>query len=71
MYLLSVCSGINLSTLCVPLIYGGVVPLQECIDAIWNWAFDFMGVHLSNCPVGIHFQGNAAGSIVLQVRGVI
>ena len=28
-----------------------------------------MGIHLSNCPVGIHFQGGAAGSLVIQVRG--
>ena len=37
-----------------------------CLDLIWDWQFVLMGLNLANCPTGVHFQGNIAGSVIIQ-----
>lgn len=35
---------------------------------IWNWLFSFIGLQVSNCPVGIQFSGNAGALIVADSK---
>lgn len=37
----------------------------QCLNLFWNWAFAFVGLNLTGCPVGIQFTGGAAGSLML------
>jgi len=36
-----------------------------CVNHFWNWQMVWVGASFSNCPVGIAFHGNAAGSILM------
>jgi glucan 1,3-beta-glucosidase len=37
----------------------------SCINQIWNWLSVFVGVSVSNCPIGVQFCGNSDGSMAL------
>lgn len=37
----------------------------NCIQLIWDWTWAFVGMNLSNCPVGIQFNDNSDGSLLL------
>lgn len=39
--------------------------VSNCIYFYWNWAFTFVDLHLSNCPVGIFAQTTSLGSLML------
>eukprot|EP01064_Diplonema_japonicum_P036859 TRINITY_DN8453_c0_g2_i2.p1 TRINITY_DN8453_c0_g2~~TRINITY_DN8453_c0_g2_i2.p1 ORF type:complete len:665 (+),score=169.02 TRINITY_DN8453_c0_g2_i2:393-2387(+) len=34
------------------------------IQILWNWVFTFIGLEMTNCPVGIQYQGTAGGLVV-------
>ena len=38
---------------------------QACINQNWDWISAWVGLTLSNCPIGIQFAGNADGSILV------
>ena len=39
---------------------------QNCINQIWDWQYSYMGMSLSNCPIGISFCGGSDGSMILM-----
>jgi glucan 1,3-beta-glucosidase len=38
---------------------------QNCINQIWDWQYSYVGMSLSNCPIGISFCGANDGSMIL------
>jgi len=40
-------------------------PSSACVNVFWNWVWAFLGLSIADCPVGIDFQGGAAGSLML------
>jgi glucan 1,3-beta-glucosidase len=36
---------------------------QACVQVLWNWAFAFLGLSVSDCPIGVDFQGSAVTSM--------
>ena len=43
----------------------GTALTTTCANLLWSWTITFSNLRVENCPIGITFLGNSAGSLVL------